>query len=155
MQATTSSFEDLRNDFPVLSRRVRDDKKLVYLDNAATTQKPNQVIDAISDYYRNHNSNIHRAVHALAEESTEAFEKTRDKVAKFLNVKDSQEIIFVRGTTEGINLVAYAWGRDISKKMTLLLLLNMNIIQILFHGNYLLKKKRHNSSILTLMIMGN
>ena len=112
MQSTTDSFENLRKDFPVLNRRVRDDKKLVYFDNAATTQKPNQVIDAISDYYQNHNSNIHRAVHALAEESTEAFEDTRDIVAKFLNIKDSREIIFVRGTTEGINLVAYAWGRD-------------------------------------------
>ena len=112
MQITSETFEDLRKDFPVLNRRVRDDKKLVYLDNAATTQKPNQVIDAISDYYQNHNSNIHRAVHALAEESTEAFEATRDKIAKFLNVKDPREIIFVRGTTEGINLVAYAWGRD-------------------------------------------
>ena len=112
MQSTTDSFENLRKDFPVLNRRVRDDKKLVYFDNAATTQKPNQVIDAISDYYQNHNSNIHRAVHALIEESTEAFEDTRDIVAKFLNIKDSREIIFVRGTTEGINLVAYAWGRD-------------------------------------------
>ena len=112
MQSTADSFEDLRKDFPVLNRRVRDDKKLVYFDNAATTQKPNQVIDAISDYYQNYNSNIHRAVHALAEESTEAFENTRDIVAKFLNIEDSREIIFVRGTTEGINLVAYAWGRD-------------------------------------------
>ena len=112
MQSTAESFEDLRKDFPVLNRRVRDDKKLVYFDNAATTQKPNQVIDAITDYYQNHNSNIHRAVHALAEESTEAFENTRDIVAKFLNIEDSREIIFVRGTTEGINLVSYAWGRD-------------------------------------------
>ena len=112
MQSTADAFEDLRKDFPVLNRRVRDDKKLVYFDNAATTQKPNQVIDAISDYYQNYNSNIHRAVHALAEESTEAFENTRDMVAKFLNIEDSREIIFVRGTTEGINLVAYAWGRD-------------------------------------------
>ena len=110
MQSTADAFEDLRKDFPVLNRRVRDDKKLVYFDNAATTQKPNQVIDAISDYYRNYNSNIHRAVHALAEESTEAFENTRDMVAKFLNIEDSREIIFVRGTTEGINLVAYAWA---------------------------------------------
>ena len=112
MQATSETFESLRNDFPVLERKVRDGKKLVYLDNAATTQKPIQVIDAISDYYKNNNSNIHRAVHALAEESTEAFEQTRDKVAEFLNTKDSQEIIFVKGTTEAINLVAYAWGRD-------------------------------------------
>ena len=112
MQATSETFESLRNDFPVLERKVRDGKKLVYLDNAATTQKPIQVIDAISDYYKNNNSNIHRAVHALAEESTEAFEQTRDKVAEFLNIKNAQEIIFVKGTTEAINLVANAWGRD-------------------------------------------
>ena len=112
MQANTYSLEDIRKDFPVLNKRVRDDKKLVYLDNASTTQKPNQVIDAITDYYQNHNSNIHRAVHALAEESTEAFEVTRDKVAKFLNIQNREEIVFVKGTTEAINLVAYAWGRD-------------------------------------------
>jgi cysteine desulfurase/selenocysteine lyase len=94
-----------------LKRTVRDNKPLVYLDNASTTQKPNQVIDAITDYYQNHNANIHRAVYALAEESTEAYEATRDKIANFINVKDRQEIIFVRGTTEAINLVAYAWGR--------------------------------------------
>ena len=116
MQANTYSLEEIRKDFPVLNRRVRDDKQLVYLDNAATTQKPNQVIDAITDYYQNHNSNIHRAVHALAEESTEAFEVTRDKVAKFLNIQNREEIVFVKGTTEAINLVAYAWGRDNVKK---------------------------------------
>ncbi len=112
MQSTQSSFENLRKDFPILQRTVRDNKRLVYLDNASTTQKPNQVIDSISDYYRNYNSNIHRAVYALAEEATEAYEKTRDKIATFINVKDRQEIIFVRGTTEAINLVAYAWGRS-------------------------------------------
>ena len=112
MQANTYSLETIRKDFPVLNRRVRDDKKLVYLDNAATTQKPNQVIDAITDYYQNHNSNIHRAVHALAEESTEAFEVTRDKIAKFLNIQNREEIVFVKGTTEAINLISYAWGRD-------------------------------------------
>jgi len=112
VQANTYSLEEIRKDFPVLNRRVRDDKQLVYLDNAATTQKPNQVIDAITDYYQNHNSNIHRAVHALAEESTEAFEVTRDKIAKFLNIQNREEIVFVRGTTEAINLISYAWGRD-------------------------------------------
>ena len=113
MQSSTHSLDtECRPDFPVLERRVRDDKALVYLDNAATTQKPIQVIDAITDYYKNHNSNIHRAVHALAEESTEAFEATRSKIAKFLNIAHSEEIIFVRGTTEAINLIAYAWGRD-------------------------------------------
>ena len=111
MQTTQDSFENLRNDFPILARKVRDNKPLVYLDNASTTQKPNQVINAITDYYQNHNANIHRAVYALAEEATEAFESTRDKIANFLNIKNRQEIIFVRGTTEAINLVAYAWGR--------------------------------------------
>ncbi len=112
MQSTADSFENLRNDFPILKRTVRDNKRLVYLDNASTTQKPNQVIDAITDYYRNHNANIHRAVYALAEESTEAYEGARDKIAKFVNIKNRQELIFVRGTTEAINLVAYAWGRS-------------------------------------------
>jgi len=111
MQSTQSSFENLRKDFPILKRTVRDNKRLVYLDNASTTQKPNQVIDSITDYYRNHNSNIHRAVYALAEEATEAYEATRDKIADFINIKDRQEIIFVRGTTEAINLVSYSWGR--------------------------------------------
>jgi len=110
MQSAQLSSQ-IRKDFPILGRTVRDNKPLVYLDNASTTQKPNQVIDAITDYYQNHNANIHRAVYALAEESTEAYESTRDRIAKFLNVSDRQEIIFVRGTTEAINLVAYAWGR--------------------------------------------
>ena len=112
MQSTQTSFENLRKDFPILKRIVRDNKRLVYLDNASTTQKPNQVIDSISNYYRNYNSNIHRAVYSIAEEATEAYEATRDKIANFINVKDRREIIFVRGTTEAINLVAYSWGRS-------------------------------------------
>ena len=107
---------DTRKDFPILDRRMRGDRRLVYLDNASTTQKPNQVIDAISGYYKNHNANIHRAVYELAEEATAAYESTRDKVAKFLNIKNREEIVFVRGTTEGINLVAYSWGRANIKK---------------------------------------
>jgi cysteine desulfurase/selenocysteine lyase len=112
MQSTQISFEDLRKDFPILKRTVRDNKTLVYLDNASTTQKPNQVIDAINDFYRNHNANIHRAVYALAEEATELYENARKKIANFINVTDKTELIFVRGTTEAINLVAYTWGRD-------------------------------------------
>jgi len=112
MQANTYYLEKIRGDFPILDVRVRDNKKLVYLDNAATTQKPKQVIDAITSYYQNQNSNIHRAVHELAEKSTELFESTRDKIAEFLNIQNREEIVFVRGTTEAINLVAYAWGRD-------------------------------------------
>ncbi|MFM9876044.1 MAG: cysteine desulfurase [Nitrosarchaeum sp.] len=111
MQSVEKSFENLRKDFPILQRTVRDNKTLVYLDNASTTQKPNQVIDTITDYYRNHNANIHRAVYALAEEATEMYEATRDKILNFIHVKNREEIIFVRGTTEAINLVAYAWGR--------------------------------------------
>jgi len=111
MQSTQTSFENLRKDFPILKRTVRDNKRLVYLDNASTTQKPNQVIDSITNYYRNYNSNIHRAVYSIAEEATEAYEATRDKIANFINVKDRREIIFVRGTTEAINLIAYSWGR--------------------------------------------
>ena len=111
MQSTKLSFENIRKDFPILKRTVRDNKSLIYLDNASTTQKPIQVINAISDYYKNYNANIHRAVYALAEEATNAYEKTRDKVTKFLNIKNREEVIFVRGTTEAINLVAYSWGR--------------------------------------------
>jgi cysteine desulfurase/selenocysteine lyase len=106
------NIESIRNDFPILKRKVHKDKPLVYLDNAATTQKPIQVIEAISNYYLTYNSNIHRAVHELAEEATLAYETTRDKIAKFINAKNREEIVFVRGTTEEINLVAYAWGRQ-------------------------------------------
>ena len=112
MQASVINIESIRNDFPILKRKVHKDKPLIYFDNAATTQKPIQVIDAISNYYLNYNSNIHRAVHQLAEEATAAYELTRDKVAKFINVKNREEIVFVRGTTEAINLVTYSWGRQ-------------------------------------------
>jgi len=112
LQASVINIKSIRNDFPILKRKVHKDKPLIYFDNAATTQKPIQVIDAISNYYLNYNSNIHRAVHQLAEEATAAYELTRDKVAKFINIKNREEIIFVRGTTEAINLVAYSWGRQ-------------------------------------------
>lgn len=103
--------EDIRGDFPILSRTVRGGKQLVYLDNASTTQKPGRVIDAISDYYRGYNANIHRAVYALAEEATDAYESARDRIASFVGAPSRDEIVFVRGTTEAINLVAYSWGR--------------------------------------------
>ena len=112
MQTSTINIENIRRDFPILQRKVHNNKPLVYFDNAATTQKPIQVIDSIHNYYLNYNSNIHRAVHQLAEEATAAYELTRDKVAKFINAKNREELIFVRGTTEAINLVAYSWGRQ-------------------------------------------
>ncbi len=111
MQSTEISLENIRKDFPILERKVGDNKSLIYLDNASTTQKPKQVIDSIINYYNNYNANIHRAVYSIAQEATDAYEKTRDKIVKFLNIPKREEVIFVRGTTEAINLVAYAWGR--------------------------------------------
>jgi cysteine desulfurase/selenocysteine lyase len=102
--------EKVRRDFPVLHQKVNG-KPLVYLDNAATTQKPLAVIEAIEHYYRHDNSNIHRGVHTLSERATEHYEKTRTAAQRFLNAADSKEIIFVRGTTEAINLVAQTYGR--------------------------------------------
>jgi cysteine desulfurase / selenocysteine lyase len=102
--------EKVRSDFPILARKVRG-KKLVYLDNAATSQKPRAVIDAVSSYYEQGNANIHRGVHYLSEHATEAHEASRTIVQKHLHAADAKEIIFVRGTTEGINLVAQTYGR--------------------------------------------
>ena len=102
--------EKVRKDFPILERRVGE-KRLVYLDNAATSQKPRRVLDALGEYYEVHNANIHRAVHRLAEEATAAYEAAREKVASFLGAPDVRSLVFTRGTTESINLVAYAWGR--------------------------------------------
>ena len=111
MQKSALSVYEIRQDFPILRRKVGDNKTLVYLDNAATTQKPFSVINAIHDYYSNYNANIHRAVHQLGEEATLAYEQTREKVAKFINADSTEEIIFTRNATEAINLVSYAWGR--------------------------------------------
>ncbi len=101
----------IRADFPILSREVRPGVPLVYLDSAATSQKPAVVIEAMERYYRNSNANIHRGVHTLAEEATGLYEGARDRVASFINANSRKEIIFTRNTTEAINLVANAWGR--------------------------------------------
>lgn len=103
--------EKIRADFPILHQQVNG-QPLVYLDNAATTQKPNAVIDAISDYYRTDNSNVHRGAHALADRATVKFEAAREKVAQFLNALAAKQIIWTRGTTESINLVAASWGKS-------------------------------------------
>ncbi len=107
--------DEIRRDFPILDRRI-DGKKLVYLDNAATSQKPRQVLDALAEYYEEHNANIHRGVHRLAEEATAAYEEARQKVARFLGARDTRGLIFTRGTTESINLVAHAWGRKVLRE---------------------------------------
>jgi len=104
-----------REDFPILKRKING-KKLVYLDNAATSQKPIQVINSMVDYYKNHNANIHRGVHTLSEEATEMVDKARDKVAGFIGANKSEEVIFVRNASEGINLVMRGWGELFLKK---------------------------------------
>ncbi|OGR81312.1 MAG: cysteine sulfinate desulfinase [Elusimicrobia bacterium RIFCSPLOWO2_02_FULL_39_32] len=102
--------EKIKKDFPILNRKIHG-KPLVYLDNAATTQKPLAVIEAIHHYYLNENSNIHRGVHTLSEQATLAYEGAREKIRAFIGAKETSEIIFVRGATEGINLIAQTYGR--------------------------------------------
>jgi cysteine desulfurase/selenocysteine lyase len=104
------NVEKIREDFPIL-KRVINGKPLVYLDNAATTQKPKQVIETLSRYYSEYNANIHRGIYKISEEATAAHEEARAKIARFINARYPEEIVFVRGTTEGINLVAHSWGR--------------------------------------------
>ena len=110
IEARTLDVESVRADFPILSRKVKD-KPLVYLDSAATSQKPSAVIDAMDDYYRRYNANPHRGVYLLSEEATAAYESARQRVGAFVNAPSPKEIIFTRNTTEAINLVRYSWGR--------------------------------------------
>ena len=107
---TVFDVQAIRRDFPILGRQVHG-KPLVYLDNAATTQKPRAVIDALVHFYEHQNANIHRAIHTLGEEATAAYEETRAKVSRFINAPRPENIVFTRSTTEALNLVAYAWGR--------------------------------------------
>ncbi|RYG70836.1 aminotransferase class V-fold PLP-dependent enzyme, partial [bacterium] len=109
--AVALDIASIRAQFPILQTEVRG-KPLVYLDNAASTQKPVAVLDRIEQYYRQENANIHRGVHYLSELATRRFDEARDTVQHFLNAPHSHEIIFTRGTTEGINLVASTWGRQ-------------------------------------------
>ena len=108
--ATTLDVDQVRADFPILQRTVHG-KPLVYLDTAATAQRPTAVLDALDRFYRNHNANIHRGVHLLSQEATEDYEQARSKIAGFINAPTDKEIIFTRGTTESINLVAYSFMR--------------------------------------------
>ena len=114
MQRSIVNSYELRNDFPIFKKKING-KDLVYLDNASTTQKPYSVINSITDFYSNYNSNIHRAVYQLAEEATELYEQSRKKIANFINVRP-EEIVFTRNTTESINLIAHSWARSNLKK---------------------------------------
>ncbi len=107
----TLNLNDIRKDFPILDRETANGRRVIYLDSTATSQKPVQVIEAMNDYYRRSNANIHRGVHTLAEEATSLYEGARERIAKFVNAASSREIIYTRNTTESINLVAYSWAR--------------------------------------------
>lgn len=114
MQRSVVNSYELRNDFPIFKKKING-KELVYLDNASTTQKPYSVINSITDFYSNYNSNIHRAVYQLAEEATTLYEQSREKIANFIKVRP-EEIVFTRNTTESINLIAHSWARTNLKK---------------------------------------
>ena len=118
LKSEVLDIKKVRSDFPILKRMVHG-KRLVYLDNAATTQKPRSVIDALVDYYSRYNSNVHRSVHALGEEATVAYEESRAKTARFVGANPG-DLVFVRGTTEAINLVRFAWGEQNVRKGDLL-----------------------------------
>ena len=116
---------EIRKDFPILQRKTHDSVPLVYLDSTATSQKPMAVIEAMNDYYRRSNANIHRGVHTLAEEATTMYEEAREKIARFINAPSSKQIIYTRNTTESINLVAYTWARANLKAGDLVILTEM------------------------------
>jgi len=124
MPSSTPDWSALRADFPILDQTVHG-HPLVYLDNAATSQKPRAVINALVRYYERDNANVHRGIHELSNRSTNAFEAARERTRKFLNARSTEEIIFTRGTTEGINLVANAWGNAFVKAGDVILLTEM------------------------------
>ena len=134
-------IERIRADFPILDQTI-DGNRLIYLDNAATTQKPRVVINAIIEYYRKYNANIHRGLHYLAEKATEKYEHTRIHVADFIGGVDPKEIIFTRGTTEAINLVAYTWGEENIKEGDEIVITEMEHHSNLVPWVQLAKKKK-------------
>ncbi|MFN8434457.1 MAG: cysteine desulfurase [Anaerolineales bacterium] len=121
----TLNINEIRKDFPILERETANGKRVIYLDSTATSQKPIQVIEAMNDYYRRSNANIHRGVHTLAEEATSLYEGARERIAKFIHAATSREIIYTRNTTESINLVAYSWARANLKAGDLVILTEM------------------------------
>ncbi len=122
-------FKTIIKDFPILNRKINE-KKLIYFDNAATSQKPKVVIDALSNFYSNTNANIHRGVHTLSMESTYLYDEAKDKIAEFINAPNSNAIIFTRGTTESLNLIADSWGQSNLKESD-----NIVITELEHHSN--------------------
>ena len=136
------NVEKIREDFPILKRETKPGVPLIYFDSAATSQKPNQVIDAMGEYYRNYNANIHRGVHTLAEEATAAYEAAREKVALFIGANKTKELVFTRNTTESINLVANTWARENLHGGDLILLTEMEHHSNLVPWQMLAEEKR-------------
>ena len=135
------SNEEIASQFPILKQPIHQNKRLVYMDSAATAQKPLAVIQSMDVFYEHTNANIHRGIHALAEAATEAYENARAKTARFIGVEDTRQLIFTRNTTESINLVAYTWGRKFLNKGDLIVLTEME-----HHSNlvpwYILAKEK-------------
>ena len=121
----TLNINEIRKDFPILQRETNSGARIVYLDSTATSQKPVQVIEAMNEYYRRSNANIHRGVHTLAEEATAMYEGARERIARFINAASSREVIYTRNTTESINLIAYSWARANLKAGDLVVLTEM------------------------------
>ena len=122
-------FKTIIKDFPILNRKINDNK-LIYFDNAATSQKPKVVIDTLSNFYSNNNANIHRGVHTLSMEATYLYDESKEKIAEFINAPNSNSIIFTRGTTESINLIADSWGQSNLKESD-----NIVITELEHHSN--------------------
>ena len=154
MQLSELETNKIRNDFPILTRKING-KPFVYFDNASTTQKPSSVINKIVNYYSFYNSNIHRAVYDIAEEATNAYELTRQKISKFINASSTQEIIFTRNATEAINLVAYSWGRKNIQKGDVIILSEQEHHSNIVPWQILAKEKNAQLKYLKIGEMGN
>jgi cysteine desulfurase/selenocysteine lyase len=129
------NVNEIRNDFPILQRETATGARVVYLDSTATSQKPQAVIDAMNDFYRRSNANIHRGVHTLAEEATAMYEGAREKIASFVNAPTARQVIYTRNTTESINLVAYSWARANLKAGDLVILTPISFRGTCFRRN--------------------
>jgi cysteine desulfurase/selenocysteine lyase len=121
---TTIDWNAVREDFPILDQQVHG-QPLIYFDNAATTQKPRQVVEALRHYYEHDNANVHRGLHELSSRATEAYESARARVSQFIGAASPDEVVFTRGTTEGINLVAQSWGGKFLREGDTILLTEM------------------------------
>src|ERR1044071_677368 len=131
----------LREDFPILRERVHG-RPLIYFDNAATTQKPRPVLEVLRNYYEHTNANVHRGLHELSTRATEAYEKARQRVADYIGASSAEEIVFTRGTTESINLVAQAWGGKFIRAGDVILLTEME-----HHSNLVPRSEEHTSEL--------